>query len=262
MSEPCDAANEAGGRWHKSPLVNSGAWGQSFPSTLWTRIERAQEGDQGAIGDLVRRYGTPVFCYFRAHGMERETAQDLTQDFFVKLASGQFFKHLKTRVFRFRSFLKRSLANMLFDFFRRMESDKRKPEGGLACLDHILEGAPDWEPGSGESPEAVLDREYALALLSAVILRVLSECEQDGLQDHFGCFANQFLTDPPLGWAEAGARYGLSAKTARERARTVQARFQKALIEEIRAPDMTEAEVADEIENLIQAFRRSPKRHW
>jgi DNA-directed RNA polymerase specialized sigma24 family protein len=263
MSQPLDAMNEGKEPSLGMPVVGSHTWKPSFPTTMWTCIERAQGGDRAAIAELACRYGTPVFCYFRAHGVEREAAKDLTGDFFLKLASGQFLEHLKPRVFRFRSFLKRSLAHMMVDAVRRKDAEKRGGRGaGLACLDAILERAQHLEPAAGESPETVLDRECAFALLAAVILRVRCECEQDGLSGHFECFADRFLTDPPLSWTTVGAKCGLSADAARERARTVQARFEKTLVEEICEPGMTDADIDDEIGDLIRAFQRSPKRHW
>ncbi|MDM8007514.1 MAG: sigma-70 family RNA polymerase sigma factor [Phycisphaerae bacterium] len=245
-----------------SPLIDSGAWKKSLPPTMWSCIERAQGGDQAAITDLARRYGTPVFCYFRQHGMNPEAAKDLTQDLFLKLTRGQLFAKLRPRVYRFRSFLKRALSNMFIDAIRRAQVDIRWPEGGLACLDRVMEGAAQLEPAEGETPEEAFDREYGHTLLSAVIVRVGAECERDGLGVHFEIFAAKHLENPPLGWVEIGPKYGLSADAVRNRAKTVQDRFRKALEEEIRTPDMSDAEFAEEIADLIRAFGRAQRRRW
>jgi RNA polymerase sigma-70 factor (ECF subfamily) len=229
---------------------------------MWTWIERAQAGDNDAIADLARRYGTPVFCYFQHHGMDRETAEDLTQGFFVKLASGQLLANLKPRVYRFRSFIKRTLSNMLVDVIRRAQADMRRPEGGLACLGNVLEEVPHLEPADGETPDDAFDREYARALLNAVIVRVGSECERDGLGIHFEMFAARYLENPPVGWVEIGMKHGLSGEAVRCRAETVRDRFRRALEQDIRTPDMSDAEFADEIQDLIRAFQSSRRRHW
>ena len=50
---------------------------------------------------------------------------------------------------------------MLIDLIRRAQADIRSPEGGLACLDRLLEEVGELPTAEGETPDDVFDREYA-----------------------------------------------------------------------------------------------------
>src|SRR5262249_37721106 len=52
---------------------------------LPTIIERAQSGDDGAIGELYGRYAALILRYLYVRLHEQETAQDLTQEVFFRV---------------------------------------------------------------------------------------------------------------------------------------------------------------------------------
>ena len=51
-------------------------------------IARAQSGDSGAFGDLYGRYAGVILRYLYLRTREQETAQDLTQEVFVRVIKG------------------------------------------------------------------------------------------------------------------------------------------------------------------------------
>lgn len=60
----------------------------SFTVNLPTLIESAQSGDVGAISELYDRYASMILRYLIARVYEREMAQDLTQEVFIRIIKG------------------------------------------------------------------------------------------------------------------------------------------------------------------------------
>lgn len=50
----------------------------------WALVDDAQRGNRDAFGALYSRYQAPVFCYVMARTGDRNLAEDLTQDVFVR----------------------------------------------------------------------------------------------------------------------------------------------------------------------------------
>ena len=60
-----------------------------FPTTAWSLLDKAAD-PQGkdataAMNRFMVRYWRPVFYFVRARGYRADVAEDLTQDFFLKL---------------------------------------------------------------------------------------------------------------------------------------------------------------------------------
>ena len=119
-------------------------------STAWTALFRAHAGpaDQGraARAELLERYGTPVYRYLRAAVGEPDAADELYQEFALRLVRGDFQNASPGRG-RFRDFLRRSLSNLITDHRRKQA---RRPAG----LGDADPPAADPEPAASDSDEA------------------------------------------------------------------------------------------------------------
>ena len=235
-----------------SASLKSNAWCKSFPTTLWTQVIHAKEGNQPSLEDFYRRYATPVYCYFRAKKVDQETAKDLTQDLFVKLSNGKLLGHLQPRRHRFRFYLIKAARNQWIDYLKkkRCELDRR-----IGPLDEVLESiSPRVEPSSQVSPEEAYQRRAAQALLDEVILRVQQECRSGGLSVHFSIFAARHLENKRHRWEQIGKRHGVSGQKASNMARTVSERFRQMLYNQIKLECREHEEVEEEIRHFIAAF--------
>lgn len=80
-------------------------------------VERAQQGDGGAFGDLYERFHPEIYRYLLRHlDGRRETAEDLTEEVFLKV-----FERLARYQFRglpFSAWLYRIARNHLIDHLR------------------------------------------------------------------------------------------------------------------------------------------------
>jgi RNA polymerase sigma-70 factor (ECF subfamily) len=81
----------------------------SFPTTHWTLLAEATlHGDtrgRCALEQMCRDYHRPVFVVLRARGFAPAEAEDLTQDFFLRLFESKAWKRAERGKGRFRSFL-------------------------------------------------------------------------------------------------------------------------------------------------------------
>lgn len=143
-------------------------------------IQKVREGDTEAFAPLVERYSRPIFALVVGIVGQREEAEELTQDIFLKA-----YTHLSTFSFRssFSTWLYRIACNtaltavrrrqrrfVLFDFSRAERLPELSDEGELTELNEIQE----------QALRRALDRldpdERALIQLHYYENRPLSEC--------------------------------------------------------------------------------------
>jgi RNA polymerase sigma-70 factor (ECF subfamily) len=90
--------------------------------TLWTVVRQAHDGDGGvsrqAQQDLLDRYGGAVRRYLLASLRNEDAADEVFQEFSLKLVGGSFRKAQASQG-KFRSFLKTTLYHLIVDYQRR-----------------------------------------------------------------------------------------------------------------------------------------------
>ena len=130
-------------------------------STVWTVLFQAHAGPADAAGaaqrQMLQRYSSAVYRYLLAAVRSPEVADDLFQEFALRLVRGDF-KRADPERGRFRDFLKTSLYHLIVDHGRRQQ---RRP----------LTLSPDHpEPAGEPPPEAASDREF-LAIWKSELMR-------------------------------------------------------------------------------------------
>ncbi len=82
----------------------------AFHTTHWTEIFDARSHDEprrrAALRELLGKYWTPVYCYLRCKGHDKEAAKDLTQGFLCDVVlRGRLVQQADRTKGRFRTFL-------------------------------------------------------------------------------------------------------------------------------------------------------------
>jgi RNA polymerase sigma-70 factor (ECF subfamily) len=126
-----------------------------------------------------------LYAYLRRRGYPADQAQDLTQEFFVRLLEGRYLDRANPEKGRFRSFLLTSLK-----FFVADEGDcqrARKRGGGVLVPLEFSSGEERYqrEPAHDETPERIFERRWALSMLDRVVERLRNEFVQHGRAEHF-----------------------------------------------------------------------------
>jgi RNA polymerase sigma factor (sigma-70 family) len=160
-----------------------------FPTTRWSLVVGAgdphRQQARSALASLCENYWYPLYAYLRRRGYPADQAQDLTQEFFVRVLEGRYLDRANPEKGRFRSFLLTSLK-----FFVADEEDRqraRKRGGGAVLPPEFSSGEERYqrEPAHYETPERIFERRWALSVLDRVVQKLREEFVQHGRPEHF-----------------------------------------------------------------------------
>jgi RNA polymerase sigma factor (sigma-70 family) len=160
-----------------------------FPTTRWTLVVAAGDPQRkearSALVSLCENYWYPLYAYLRRRGYPADQAQDLTQEFFVRVLEGRYLDRADPEKGRFRSFILTSLRFFVADEGDRHRAQKRG--GGVLVPLEFPSGEERYqrEPAHDETPERIFERRWALSMLDRVVERLRNEFVQHGRPDHF-----------------------------------------------------------------------------
>jgi RNA polymerase sigma factor (sigma-70 family) len=160
-----------------------------FPTTRWTLVVAAgnprRKEARFALVSLCENYWYPLYAYLRRRGYSADRAQDLTQEFFVRLLEGRYLDRADPEKGRFRSFILTSLKFLVADEADRQRAYKR---GGGAVVPIEFSSGEDRyqrEPAHDETPERIFERRWALSVLDRVVEKLRNEFVHHGRAEHF-----------------------------------------------------------------------------
>jgi RNA polymerase sigma factor (sigma-70 family) len=236
-----------------------------FPSTHWSVVLAAGRSDaqpeiaQAALAELCQTYWAPLYSFVRSRGYSVHDAQDLTQSFFAYLIERKIYARVGRQKGRFRSFLLASLKNFLADASDRERTLKRG--GGQKFLPLHEEQATEAEAlfqthSTTSSGDRLFDRSWAEALVTAGLERLSADYKGESKEKLFNEL-RIFLAsgaDPPPSYAELAVRLGIAASTLRSDVTRLRARYREALRAEVRRTVDTEAQVDEELHELLRVL--------
>ena len=121
--------------------TDMGGTGSGFITTQWTvigQIRSRETGRRDLVGDLLKKYWKPVYCYLRHKGYDNEQAKDLTQGFFQEVVLGrELIQQADKAKGRFRTFLLFALERHLKSVHRKRTARKRIPKDRIFQLEQI-----------------------------------------------------------------------------------------------------------------------------
>src|SRR5437763_6526652 len=113
----------------KNQTMHTLSGSSQFPTTRWTLVVAAgdpkREEARSALVSLCESYWYPLYAYLRRRGYPADQAQDLTQEFFVRVLEGRYLDRADPDRGRFRSFLLSSLKFFVADEEDRNRTKKR-----------------------------------------------------------------------------------------------------------------------------------------
>ncbi len=246
----------------KPPVQQAGHTGMLFTTTRWTQVLDAGAAGEGARHDalagLCQTYWPPVYAYIRRFGAAPADAQDLTQEFFSRLLSREFFAKAEREKGRFRTFLLCSLQNFLRDEHMRANAMKRGG-GQVVSLDELMaEESYQAEPVDQSTAETLFERKWALTLLEGVLVRLEAEFNQTARP---GLFAElrQRLWGGTRGEPAhvLATRFGVTESAIHVMLHRLRGRFRELLRAEIAELVQSPGEIDDEITHLIRVLGRA-----
>lgn len=169
--------------------IHTLAGASDFPTTRWTLVVAAADPQRkearSALVSLCESYWYPLYAYVRRRGYLPDKAQDLTQEFFIRVLEGRYLDRADPEKGRFRAFVLTSLKFFLADEGDRERAQKRG--GGAALPLEFSSGEERYErePAHDETPERIFERRWALSVLDRVVERLRIEFVHHGRPEHF-----------------------------------------------------------------------------
>lgn len=233
----------------------------AFRTTRWSRVLLAG-GPQGAdeahaaLSDLCRDYWYPLYAFARRRGLDVPDAEDATQGFFLHLLEGGMLGRAREERGRFRTFLLGAMQNYLLNLHRHGRAMKRGGGKLPLSLDAMeAEGRYALESAETLTPEALFERNWALALIDRTFRRVEEDYGKVGRGKLFAALRPYLAGENPRsGYGEVAASLGMSSGAIATALFRMRRRFGEAMREEIAETVASPAEVEEEIAQLMRAL--------
>jgi RNA polymerase sigma factor (sigma-70 family) len=231
-----------------------------FPTTRWTLVVAAVESRRtearSALVSLCEGYWYPLYAYVRRRGYPADQAQDLTQEFFVRVLEGRYLDRADPEKGRFRAFILTSLKFFLSDEAERGRAQKRG--GGKVLSFEVSSGEDRYqrEPAHNETPDRIFERRWALSVLDRVMDRLRVEFVQHGRLDHFNRLKAFLLDQAETPYAALAREMGTSEGALKVAIHRLRKRYRDLFRQEIAETVADPAEVEAELRYLATALTR------
>jgi RNA polymerase sigma factor (sigma-70 family) len=239
---------------------------RQFVTTRWSLILSAANSENGeqkartALDELCRTYWRPIFSFVCRHGYSMEDAQDLTQDFFVKILEPNWLQHADRNRGRFRSLLLKSLENFLVNAAERTHTCKRGAGVKFVSWDDWMAEAPSQLSISAHAldslpPEQLFDLRWAATVVEHALRRLREECESKGKRRLFQTLSGYLTAErDEVSYANLSASLGIAESAVRKQLYNLRQRYRSLLRDEVAHTVADPAEVEDEIRHLCAAL--------
>jgi DNA-directed RNA polymerase specialized sigma24 family protein len=230
-----------------------------FATTHWSRVLTAGEADPArareAMELLCSDYWYPLYVYVRRKGYPAADAEDLVQGFFARLLSLNSMAGVQQSRGRFRSFLLASLDHYLADEWDRSSAQRRDVRRTISLDAAAAETRFVMEPEEHQTPERAFERQWAMALLEAVVGRLRREYAAAGKDELFMSLRFAITADRhTLPYTELAGQLHLAEPALRVAIHRLRRRYRELIREEIARTVASPDEVEEELHSLMAAM--------
>ena len=213
--------------------------------------------DGSAWEDLYRSYCHPVYAFIRRRGHPRPEAQDLTQDFFLRLMETDTLRRADPNKGRFRSFLLGALGHFLIDAARREGAHKRGGDRQFVFLDDPDAAENDYQlaaPAS-QSPERLFEARWAAMLINATFARLREEMIASKRGEVFEALKDYVAGAEDASYQQTADALGYTLPAFKSAVHRLRARYGVLLREEVARTVADPGDVEAEVGDLRAALR-------
>lgn len=233
-----------------------------FAATRWTLVLAAARGNAAshaaeAMAELCRVYWYPLYAYVRHRGHDTHEAEDLTQEFFLRLLAKDGLAGVDRQKGKFRAFLLASMKHFLANEWDRCRAQKRGGGRILIRLDALdAESRYRLEPVHDVTPEKLFERQWALTVLEQVLSRLQTEFAAEGkkpLFDRLGPFLT--VGRGSASYAEVADELKMSEGAVKVAVHRLRGRYRRLLRDEIAQTVASPEEIDEEIRYLLSCLQ-------
>ncbi len=240
-------------RWGRGAAVQ-------FATTHWSVVLAAANEESSAAQDALEKlchaYWYPLYAYVRRRGYAPEDAQDLTQEFFLRLLRKRSFTAADPNKGRFRAFLLGALKHFLADVQDRATTLKRG--GGKPIISweqDLAETRFAQEPMDEASPDRLFERRWALTVLDRALTRLEERYRAGGRSELLSALRGYVTTDAPrLTYTEAAAKLQMTESAVASAVFRLRQAYHELVREEVAQTVSNPSELDEEIRHLMDLF--------
>jgi RNA polymerase sigma factor (sigma-70 family) len=241
---------------HESKLDRLPARENRFATTHWSMVVSAGRPHspeaRRALATLCEHYWFPLYAFVRRAGHSAEDAQDLTQEFFVRLLDKNFLAAADGQKGRFRTFLLTALKRFLANEYDRVRAQKRGGGQRFVSLEGMEpEARYRREPADTLTPERIFEQQWALTLLEQVLAQLQADMTADGKAALFDALKGHLTGGRAAGYAATAASLGTTEGAVKVAAHRLRRRYRELLREEIAQTVASPDEIEEEIRYLF-----------
>jgi RNA polymerase sigma-70 factor (ECF subfamily) len=227
-----------------------------FQQTQWTLVRRASfdsTQSREALEELCRAYWFPIYAFIRRSGRSPHDAQDLTQDFFLRLLESNSIVRADPSRGKFRTFLLGALKNFLADAYRKANAYKRGGSVKIVSFEEAqAEERYQIEAIEDRTPEQLYERGWPVILLEAAMARLRDEFQAAGKARQFQVLQPFLSQEGSEGaYQRAGEKLNTSGKTVAVAVHRIRRRFRHVVRSAIADTVSTPQEVEEEFQRLF-----------
>lgn len=209
-----------------------------FQTTLWSRIEEAQRGEDDAVSVFVARYRGPLLAFVERRGFSHQDAEDLVQEVFLRLFAREALARADRERGRFRSFILGIAKHVMSEERERRGALKRG--GGVKPVP--LSEAPD------VAAEEPVDTEFDQIWADHLLRRSLEELRQENPRQHQ---ALQLRFQEGMAYQDIAAQMSRNLQQVKNDLHRARKRLVKAIKQEIAHYSSTTEEYEDELKSFL-----------
>jgi RNA polymerase sigma factor (sigma-70 family) len=242
------------------PTMHTLPGSSQFPTTRWTLVIAAgdphRKEARSALVSLCENYWYPLYAYLRRRGYPADQAQDLTQEFFIRVLEGRYLDRADPEKGRFRSFLLSSLKFFVADEEDRQHALKRGGGAAVPLEFSLGEKRYQREPAHDETPERIFERRWALSVLDRAVEKLRNEFVQHGRQEHFELLKVFLLGQSDAPYAALAREMNTSEGALKVAIHRLRKRYREVFRQEIADTVADPAEVESELRYLAAVLTR------
>ena len=188
-----------------------------FPNTSWTIVQRAKSDQptaeaRRALEDICGGYWLPIYAFIRRTGVRPAEAEELTQEFLMRMVEGEYLSNADRERGKLRTFLLACVKHFLSG--HRRAANRLKRGGGQApvSIDQaIAEHGYAAEPADDLTPDALFERRWAKSLMNQVMESLAIQMEREGKKELYDALLPfTHLDAKPASIAEAAGKLGMN----------------------------------------------------
>ncbi|MCH8219469.1 MAG: sigma-70 family RNA polymerase sigma factor [Planctomycetes bacterium] len=231
----------------------------AFATTHWSLViaagRRSTPEAENALEQLCRTYWYPLYAFIRRRGHPSETAQDLTQGFFVKLLEKDSLAAANRNRGKFRTFLLAALKNFLSHESEKERAAKRGGDRILLSL-YREEGEARYlaEPVEAMTPEKLYEKRWATTVIEQALQTLRTEYQQAGNRPLFDRLKDHLWGDRSASYADIAQEFDMNEGSVKAAAFRLRRRFAQALRDVISNTVHSPEAVEEELKTLVEAF--------